>query len=196
MKHKEKLLSLLYQFKDLGIEQTKNDVILIGKANFVGNNAWLNKIYPTLSTEDCNNLELQIKTNLPLEYKIFLTQYSNGLNVLLSTFSLYGLRKEIGRSVDGSRQPYSIITPNLFERPTNSKDSFFFIGGYNWDGSHLYIDKETNKVHFCARWDATSLLSWNSLEDMLLSEIERIYKLFDRDGRELDENNPTTPDLK
>jgi hypothetical protein len=193
MNKKEELLSLVYKFKDLSVERTNNGVTLIGKNSSVKNNNWLNKLYPILSIEDCGNLELQIGTNLPLEYKVFLTEYSNGLNILLSTLSIYGLRKETGRTLEYSRQPYSVLTPNLFERPTNAKENFFFIGGYNWDGSHLYIDKETNKVHFCNRWDATSLLSWASLEDMLLLEIERIYKLFDENGIELNDNIPTIP---
>ncbi len=193
MKQIEKLLFLLYRYKDLGIEHTINKSTLIGKVDFIGKNAWLNKIYPALTVEECDNLELQINSSLPPDYRIFLTQCSNGLNVLLSTISLYGLRKETGRSIEASRQPYSIITPNVFERPANSKDSFFFIGGYNWDGSHLYIDKETNTVHFCTREDATSLISWNSLEEMLLSEIERVYKLFDKNGKEIDECVPTIP---
>ncbi|MGS0747493.1 hypothetical protein [Halpernia sp. GG3] len=69
----------------------------------------------------------------------------------------------------------------------------FLSGGYNWDGSHLFIDKQTNLVHCCERWDANPKFTWQSLEDMIISELERIYNLFDEKGVELDENIPTIP---
>ena len=53
-------------------------------------------------------------------------------------------------------QPFSIITANIRERPRNAADDHFFIGGYDWDGSYLYIDKRTSTVHYCDRDDATS----------------------------------------
>lgn len=61
----------------------------------------------------------------------------------------------------------------------------FFIGGYRYDGSKLYIDSEDGKVHFCKRRDASSLLAWDSFEDMLLSESKRIFTLYDDRGRML-----------
>jgi hypothetical protein len=108
--------------------------------------------------EEIYIIENEIKTDIPFGYKDFLMNYSNGINILSSTFSLYGLRKNNNREIDADRQPYSVITPNIFERPKNAKSNFFFIGGYNWDGSHLYIDIETNIVHYCKRWNAKSLI--------------------------------------
>ncbi len=187
------IYNLIFHFQDKGIEKTENGTILIGKAPFRGNQAWLNKIYPVITNEDIIELSKMLRTDIPNEYVNFLTTFSNGLNILLSTFSLYGLRKELGRSIEASRQPYSIITPNIHERPDNAEEYYFFIGGYNWDGSHLYIDKETNKVHCCERYDATSRKSWNSLEEMVIDEIKRIYTLFDENGKELDENKEIIP---
>ena len=37
------------------------------------------------------------------------------------------------------------------------------------------------------------LKSWDSLSDMITSEIERIFVLFDADGHCIDEDVPTTP---
>jgi len=184
---------LIYKFEHLGKETTEAGVALIGKSPSRGKHAWLNKIYPTLNQYDIEELEKNIGDSIPGEYKHFLMNYSNGLNILLSTFSLDGLRKQIGRSIEASQQPYSLITPNKYERPENAKDHFFFIGGYNWDGSHLYIDKQTNEVHCCERYDATSRKSWPTLEVMIVSEIERLYGLFDDNGIELDEDKATIP---
>lgn len=94
--------------------------------------------------------------------------------------------KRVGR-------PFSIITPNIKERPRNAKDNYFFIGGYNWDCSKLYIDMVTNKVHYCAERDATTLYEWNSFEEMIVSEVKRITNLFDDKGVVLNEDMHTTP---
>ena len=64
---------------------------------------------------------------------------------------------------------------------------------YSWDGSKIYIDKETNAVHFCARWDATSLFKWASFEEMIVSEVKRFIKLFNENGVIINEDLFTTP---
>jgi hypothetical protein len=183
----------LYKFENLGIETSENGAILIGKALHIAPLAWLNEIYPVLNEEDILLIEKELKTEVPLDYKNFLINFSNGLKIFVATFSLYGLRKVLGRSVEASRQPFSIFTSNSYEKPENSKEHYFFIGGYNWDGSKLYIDKTTNKVHYCDRWDATSLFEWDSFEEMIVSEVKRITNLFDEKGVILDENMYTTP---
>ncbi|QSB25654.1 SMI1/KNR4 family protein [Flavobacterium sp. CLA17] len=193
MNYLEVLKKGLYKFEDLGVQKSENGAILIGKAPHIAQLAWLNKIYPILGDKDIVLLGKELKREIPKDYKLFLTNFSNGLNIFVSTFSLHGLRKELGRSVEASRQPFSIFTPNLQERPKNAKDNYFFIGGYNWDGSKLYLDSVTNKVHYCAEWDATSLYEWNSFEEMIISEIKRITSLFDEKGVVLDKNKHTTP---
>jgi len=48
-------------------------------------------------------------------------------------------------------------------------------------------------VHYCDRDDATSLFQWETFEQMLISELKRIYSLFDERGRKIDEDLYTTP---
>lgn len=50
-----------------------------------------------------------------------------------------------------------------------------------------------DKIYYCDRYDATPLKSWDSLSDMITSEIERIFSLFDTDGRIFNRMAPTTP---
>ena len=115
----------LYKYENLGIEKSENGTILIGKALHIAPLAWINKIYPVLNEDDILLIENELKTEVPLDYKNFLTNFSNGLNIFVGTFSLDGLRKELGRSVEASRQPFSIFTPNLNERPKNAKKITF-----------------------------------------------------------------------
>ena len=96
---------------------SKYGAILIGKATHIGKEAWLNKIYPVLNFDDITYIEKKLRADIPDEYKKFLLNFSNGLNVLVSTFFLYGLRKHLGRDIEASRQPYSLETSNMEERP-------------------------------------------------------------------------------
>ena len=88
---------------------------------------------------------------------------------------------------------YSTELLNCAEKPRNATSDMFFIGGYSWDGSKLYIDKRNNSVHYCKRYDSTSLKSWDSLAEMIISEVKRLYSLFDLDGKQIDENKSTIP---
>lgn len=193
MSYIKEVNEILYSFEYLGLEKSELGAILIGKAPHIAPMAWLHSLYPTLTEVDIDILEKQLETTIPKEYKDFLLNYSNGLSIFVSKFSLYGMRKELGRTVEASRQPFSLITPNTIEKPKNAKQNYFFIGSYKWDGSKLYIDNETGKVHYCDRWDATSLYEWNSFQEMLVSEVKRITSLFDEKGVIINEDLHTTP---
>lgn len=188
-----KIKELLLKYSYLGIEVSKyTGAILIGKAPHIGTKAWLNSIYPPIKVEELVKIEESVGNTIPDSYARFLTNRSNGLNILGDTLCLFGYRFNYIRDMNWVWQPYSIIELNKFEKPRNSTDDMFFIGGYDWDGSNLYMTPD-GRVHFCKRYDSTSLLSWDSIYDMLISEIERLYTLFDSNGIQIDENSPTVP---
>ena len=193
MQYFEEVRTALLKYQHLGMEKSENGTLLIGRAPHVAKQAWLHSIYPTLNDQEVGKLESELNMPIPESYKSFLQNGSNGLGVFVGKFSLYGLRKDLGRTIEASRQPYSPDVANIYERPKNAKTSYFFIGGYKWDGSKLYIDTETNLVHFSDRWDATSLYKWNSFEEMLVSEIKRLVQLFDAEGKIIDAKLYTTP---
>ena len=191
----EQIRKLLYKFEKYGVEVTENGTILIGHPDYLPEHWRLVMIFQKLETEEIDILENECGTSIPHSYKNFLTNFSNGLDFINDTLSLYGLRKIAGRTLESARQPYALKTPNKDERwcMENVKDSYFFIGSYKWDGSHIYIDKKTEKVHLCAPDDATPLFTWNSLEDMLISELTRLYSLFTEDGHRINKAKSTLP---
>lgn len=196
MKNKYELIKeKLYKFSPYGVKVSKETrATLIGHPSYISSEySFLNYMFVPLSDIELVDLEKMLNVEIPISYVNFLKNFSNGLKILHSTLCLDGYRKINGRGIEASYQPFSILTINGPERPPNAKDNYFFIGGYDWDGSNLYIDTETERIHFCSRWDATSLYSWDSLEDMLLSEIDRLYTLFTEDGRQIDENISTLP---
>ena len=85
-------------------------------------------------------------------------------------------RENFFRDINAAWQPYSIIDLNKFDKPLNSTNNMFFIGGYDWDGSLLYMTPD-QRIHFCSSENSKSLMSWDSLYSMLVSEIERLYLL-------------------
>lgn len=187
------ILEKVFTFQHLGLKKMNNGAVLVGAAPHIGTKAYNHKIFMPLINEDIDFLEIENKTSLPKDYKDFLTDKSNGLSFFVGCFSLDGLRKQIGRDEEAAAQPFSLSDTNVWERPKNAKPEYFFIGGYGYDASKIYIDKNTNKVHYCDRRDATSLFQWNSFEEMMISETERIFKLFDDKGLLLVTKKETLP---
>lgn len=188
----QSVIDRLNSFRNLGEKVLSDGTHLIGKAPHIAPMAWLHSLYPPLTDGQIIEMEAQLGLIIPNEYKIFL-KASNGLNAFNTTFCLYGFRKNFNRNLIDVWQPSDIFNPNIKERPRNAMKSIFFIGWYDWDGSQLYIDTTTNKVHLCEREDAISLYQWNSFRNMLESEITRLMTLFDAHGRPLDENKSTLP---
>ena len=188
---KDKLL----KFAAMGYEMVEaTGAIKIGKAPYRAPLAILNCLYSPINKSDILFLEKEMNKKIPKPYQKFLTEFSNGLDIMTTTLSLYGLRKNYIRTLEFVWQPFDIVTSNKYqsEKPTNADDDMFFIGFYDDDGSNLYMTPD-EKVHFCKQDDATSLITWPSLKDMLESEIDRIYALFDDNGVPFDRNAPTVP---
>jgi hypothetical protein len=185
---------LMMRYRHLGTRKIETTgAFLIGNASHIASEAWLNSVYLCLSEQETAELETLLDTTIPPEYRYFLQNISNGMNVLVDELCLFGKRKNyIRTSMDATRQPFN-LRDALEEKPRNATSDMFFIGGYSWDGSKLYIDKRNNSVHYCKRYDSTSLKSWDSLAEMIISEVKRLYSLFDLDGKQIDENKPTIP---
>ena len=189
----DKLKEIIFSYKYLGEEiLPETGAHLIAKAPHKGPNAWLFSLYPGLSDDEIMQLEHRVNIKFNKDYRDFLKQM-NGFHFLISVFSMDGLRRNYKRSGDSIWQPYDLITPNTIERPKDAPPNYLFIGGYNWDGSSLCMDTETDKVYRCRRWTSEILNIWDNLEDMLSSESQRLVKLFDESGKKIDPKIPTTP---
>jgi hypothetical protein len=194
MENSDKIMQLLLKFSPLGTKRNeKTGALLVGPAPHIAPKAWLNHIFDPTDDRCVNELEEEMNIKIPSSYVDFLTHFSNGLGILCGTISLFGYRFNYIRTEEFIWQPFSPIEVNKYEKPQNSTSDMFFFGFYNWGyGSYLYMTPD-EKVHFCSRNDATSLFTWNSLSEMLVSEIERLYKLFDSKGVAIDKSQPTTP---
>ncbi len=193
MKCLKKIRDNVAKYEILGSKTMPDGSKLVGKAPHVAEQAWLHSLFAPINEKEIKELELQMGRKIPDTYKEFLILGYNGIRLFVTEFSLYGLRKQLGRTIEASVQPFSILTPNGIERPKNALDSYFFIGGYGEDGSKIYLDTKTDKVHYCKRNDATSIVEWKSFDKMLESEVDRIFSLFDKKGELINDNIKVTP---
>lgn len=135
----KEIRELIYKFQNLGIGNSSDGAMLIGHVPFKGSEAWLNEMFPVLDKSEIESLEHQLHASIPEEYKDFLQNFSNGLILLTATLSLDGFRRQLTRdSKANSRQPFSIITPNVYERPENAKKVIFSLADIN-GMVHSYI---------------------------------------------------------
>jgi hypothetical protein len=105
---------------------------------------------------------------------------------------LDGRRTTYERSID-VREPFDLIVPNTLERLADAPDGALFFGGYDWDGSLVYLD-QSERVVRCDRDTAEPLNTWPDLSTMLWTEFVRLESRFDIDSGALDFDSRTTPD--
>ena len=137
--------------------------------------------FAPLTDEQLALLERVLNREVPKQYKIFLTLFSNGMHIFSRCLNLYGLQGVLDRRGD-FQGPFDLSIPNVYERPSNADASCFFIGGYSYDASNLYMRSGSQKVFYCPRWDITPLKEWNSFSEMLIEEIQRLKSLHGADG--------------
>jgi hypothetical protein len=182
------------KYKLLGVKETKY-ANLIGRAPHVGKEAWLHAIYKPITQKEITEINNDLHIEMPKVYVDFL-MVCNGLSVFGTTISLFGYRYNYIRDLENIWQPFNIITVNNSERPFDAKANHFFFGFYNWDGSNLFIDTDTLKVYRCLEDSVKILNEWETFEDMLISEIDRLMLLFNEDGIKIDKDKQTIPPIK
>ena len=137
--------------------------------------------FAPLTEERLALVEQNIGREIPCQYRTFLTHVSNGMHIFHRCLSLLGLQGVLDRRGD-FQGPFDLSIPNVYERPSNADASCFFIGGYSYDASNLYMRSGSQKVFYCPRWDITPLKEWNSFSEMLIEEIQRLRSLHGADG--------------
>jgi len=191
----QNLIEHLQQYQHKGKHILPNGTQAICHVPHVAPEAWLHIIYPGLTERQIRELEDQLPIPLPDDYKEFLL-HVNGINIYSDSLSIWGLKTSYDRNGDQAFQPYDLLALNE-ERPIACPDSWLYFGSYSWDGSRVFFDlsegSENNKVYYCDRDSTNILKEWSSFWTWIDEEVERLSKLFDKDGVQLDEDIPTSP---
>jgi hypothetical protein len=169
-----------------------NGTMLIGNMPSVGPRAYLHQVYPPLGESEIIELSGALQKNIPDDYREFLSM-ANGINIFSDSLALYGFRHNYSREGDDVYQPYHLDVINNKERIRDSKETYFYIGSYNYDGSRLYIDITDGKVHRCDRRKSISLNAWANFGEMIEKEVLRIQLLYTPAGLRKDPSIPTVP---
>lgn len=179
--------------RPLGVRLLADGTELVGRLPHVATEAWLHILFAGLSPDEIGQVEHEVGRRLDPSFAHFLgTQ--NGISLFSRSLSIDGLRKNNSRSPN-NWQPFSIDTPNRWERPSDAKAEYLFVGGYESDGSLLYIDTASSHVYRCTRRSTLPLNQWPNFFAMLESEAARLKTLFDDNGRQVRPSAPTTPHI-
>ena len=180
MEYIHHIQALIEEQAVLGVD--KGEVVSkYGHITQLGSEAYNIYTFAPLTEERLALLERVLNREVPKQYRTFLTYVSNGMHIFHRCLSLLGLQGSINRKL-GIQGPFDLSIPNVYERPSNADASCFFIGGYSYDASKLYMKDDSDKVYYCARRDATPLKEWNSFSEMLIEEIQRLKSLHGADG--------------
>jgi len=177
----QKIKELLLKYSYLGTMTTKLNDLEIGWAPNIARKAYLCTIFAPLTDEEMKVIKNEVPYPFPPSYEEFLTQFSNGLFVMLDLFFISGLRRRPHPEEPIAPVTFDSYLYNVLERPKNATNDMLIIGGYSANRSRLYMKQGDPKVYYCEEWDVTPLKSWPSFEEMLIEEITRVSKLFNEE---------------
>lgn len=194
MKKYNELVDIISKRETLGYKKIEtNGSKLFGHVPHIAPDAWFHILYAPLSDKKIKELENKINIKFPPSFIDFL-KFTNGISLFSGEIIIYGLRENYNRTGDDIWQPFDIDVPNVEERLKDAKDTYLFIGSYYDDGTKLFIDCIDEKVYRCESDISSNILNvWNNFDEMLISEVKRLEKLFDEKGKLKDVNTPTTP---
>lgn len=189
---------MLNRWSNLGVREASTGATLIGQVPHVAPEAWLHSFYQPLVKQEVKMLEDYFNLSFPKAFRHFLL-LSNGLNIFSDSLCVLGIRENYERDGDSAWQPYDIVLHNYpSEKPGDATAKMVFVGGYNWDGSHLYFDAgsaDPERIFRCTANSITPLNSWDNFWVMLYDETRRLSRLYDECGKKIDPDAPTVPAL-
>lgn len=196
-----KIIKIMMKWKHLGIEKLENKVgaIEIGHIPewlryYIGIDedspeAYLHTYFNGLDGSKTSEIETLIHKKFPKQYVSFL-KHSNGI-ILFREMIVYGFRHSYERVGKDAVQPYDIIAANKFLIDKISK-WWLAIGAYSCDGSIIYFDTsgKSEGVFRCKKNQIEILQEWPNFWAWLVSEAERIAKLYGKNGYRTDPKKP------
>lgn len=186
------MIRMLTSYEDSGKRVMSNGTVLYGKAPHVGEEAWLHGVFSSCPHSGLDEIEQKTGKSLPAILRKFLLA-ANGLEIFSGTLSLYGWRENCSRTVeDVLSQPYSIITPQVEERPRWLPEDCWILGSYDWDGTVVCLDGRNSVTARCVD-SGDAVCEWKTLNAFLQGEAKRLPELFDDFGVPLDDDASTLP---
>jgi hypothetical protein len=155
----------------------------MGHTPHVADFAYLARVYDAAPADQVRAWATAHNRDNP--YLSFLTEVANGLEV--ASVSLFGVVEQIDRSGWRAGQAISLDYGNFVERPSGLKETDLVIGGIvGWSSRGCYVMDREGSVRLTHHQDgADAAAKWPDLPNMLHSELTRMARLHDREGRQL-----------
>lgn len=180
-------------YEKYGFSALENGTKLIAKTPWIGPNAWLHVIYPSIEQIGAK----KIKDKLPMasNYLSGILSEMNGLRAFSGALSLYGYKEEafgIDRSTSlAAFQPFDIFLANIKERPPWLNADEITIAFYDWDGSEAVLRPDGSIFRVTMNGERKN--RWSNVSEFIKNELTRLSSLFDETGRPKNPEVPTIP---
>lgn len=192
MKREQLIYALCAGVDDKTVHLSKNDVPMICHVPQVAPFAYLHVLHAGIDIQAIYAYEREEGVRFPSEVVGYLQEF-NGLSLFSGALHLNGLRRGMIKREIGVRLPFDMRDDNQVGSVRDAHDHDFVIGGYKYDGSLLFLEGDNQQV-LRRRADKRVVLNrWSDVSSMLEMEVERLSRLFGRDGYALDPDVPTTP---
>ena len=149
---------------------------------WVAPEAYLNIVYKPAQKKVL--AEVATKLCIPKPWIQFLEQ-TNGACLFSADLYVMGVVGEgtrLNRGDHWSLPPTNIEHSNRVAEPLDL-GRYLIIASYGWDGSRVCLDRETLRVYVFHKGESKPYAVWNSAEEWVRTEVERLSTLFDEKGK-------------
>ena len=146
----------------------------------MGTEAYTIRLYPPVDAHDFDRLMRDTNEVFHPALRSFYRTY-NGLH-LFNSLGFVGIDTYMN---DPGEQPWSIYRANTHERPKDAPDDAVFFGFYTADGSVLFMVSNSDQVFRCKRRKAKVLTTWETFDEMVETETDRLDQEFERKKRKM-----------
>lgn len=167
--------------KDQGVDERATR---LGHVAEVAPLAYLHSLPPPLSSDDIAALQSELSVFIPPSFKTFLA-VSNGLNLFVSSLSLFGWRRSFTRDPGAPVQPFCILTPNREERPRQLDPLALIVGSYHDDHSPVVMTASQASITCFTPDCSTVRETWPDFDTFLTSEVRRLAAIISTDYAKL-----------
>jgi len=181
------VLERLARWRVLGQHHSPSGALLIGHLSQLGSTVWLHKLFPAIERDQADEVSSAIVAYSGSQIAEF-HRYFNGINLFSSNFYLLGRRTSFIRSPEYVL-PWDIVDSNQ-ESKSKVRGGEILIGGSDAldDGIDL-VEHVSGGIVAVARQDwGQVLFRWQSLEQCLIGEIDRLSSMFDETGAPLSDD--------
>ena len=154
------------------------------------NNMFFLERFPGLSKEECTSLKKSYRGDIPNEYLHFL-QITNGANILGRVLKIAGVGYD-PQKYRNCKVPDPIQFVDIHRTSFTPHDWLFFATYTQWKNvgmAHACIDcsiSSEEKPVYCLPYDGDEILkTWKSFEDWFVSELNRLYLIYQKNSYEL-----------